>query len=107
MACLLRRPLEMADGSSATKAAGVLDVGGELLLEVDERAELPPVGRGAGLKVLGRSPVAGRGTTVTLGTWGLAASTVPPKLSNREKPPTMAKSFSTSSWVSCLLGAPE
>ena len=65
-----------------------------------------PLTAGAGLNELGRSAVARSSETVTLGTWGLASSTVPPKLSNSEKPPTMAKSFSTSAWVSCLLGAP-
>ena len=64
------------------------------------------MGVGAGLNELGSSAVARSSETVTLGTCGLALRTTPPKLSNSEKPPTMAKSFPTSSCVSSLLVAP-
>ena len=59
-----------------------------------------------GPTVLGRRAVAWSNGLVTLGTSGLAASTVPPKLSSRENPPTSAKSRCTASAVYCLLSAP-
>ena len=37
---------------------------------------------------------------------GFLASTAPPKLSCREKPPTRAKSLVMAFWVACLLPAP-
>ncbi len=55
---------------------------------------------------MGRLAVAVSSETVTLGTWGLAASTCPPKLSCSEKLPTIAKSFATPAAVNCLFGAP-
>ncbi len=98
--------MEVADGSSAISAPACLMSVGYFWAKYLRSPSGHPLTAGAGLNELGRLAVARSSETVTLGTWGLAFSTVPPKLSNSEKPPTRAKSFSTSAWVCCLLAAP-
>ena len=65
-----------------------------------------PALSGTALYTLCSLLVAGSSTTETSGIPGLAFRTVPPKLSSREKFPTMAKSLLTAAWVACLLVAP-
>ena len=61
---------------------------------------------GWGLKVLGRADVASSSELATFGTPGWEASTVPPKLSSREYPPTSAKSWAIATLVYCTFCAP-
>src|ERR1700728_1786482 len=98
--------LEVAEGSSATSAPACLIWVGYFWAKYLRSPVGHPLTAGAGLNELGRSAVARSSETVTFGTPGSALSTVPPKLSNSEKTPTSAKSFSTASWVWDLLAAP-
>ena len=70
--------LVMADGWSATRAPACFTSSGNFCLKYSSGPSGQPMAAGSGLKMLGRSPVAWSSETVTLGTPGLAASTVPP-----------------------------
>ena len=70
--------LVMADGWSATRAPACCTSAGNFCLKYMSGPVGHPMAAGSGLKLLGRSPAAWLSETVTLGTPGLAASTVSP-----------------------------